>query len=188
MKKISENEKEKYSDIWSLKDYANMSPGEQMVDTFCNIARPPKFGASVIDIGCGGGAGSRALKKRGFKVFAFDLTDTAWQPDPEIPMRTGTIWNGIPMRNLFDYAYCCDMMEHIPTQFVALSIEQILRVAPYAFFSICFTPDHFGSYIRQDLHLTVQPFTWWRDTLRELGTVHEARDMIGEGVFYVGGR
>lgn len=187
MKTIAENEKEKYSDIWSLEEYSNDSPGQQMVDMFCSIVRP-KPGSFIVDVGAGSGAGSRALVKKGMRVAAFDLTDKAWKADPNITFRTGTIWNGIPMSNLFDYAYCCDMMEHLPTQFVALSVEQILRVAGGAFFSISFSPDNFGHYIQKDLHLTVQPFTWWRDTLRELGDLEEARDLIGEGVFYVRGR
>ena len=187
MSKIAEAERSKYSDIWQLPDYAKGSPGESLVEMFVDIAKPSPR-ASIIDVGAGSGAGSRALSERGFNVCAFDLTDTAWQHDDNIPLQTGTIWKGtIGLANLFDYAYCCDMMEHIPTQFVALSIEQILRVAPKAFFSISFTPDNFGRFIKQDLHLTVKPFMWWRDTLRELGTVEEARDLIGEGVFYVTG-
>jgi 2-polyprenyl-3-methyl-5-hydroxy-6-metoxy-1,4-benzoquinol methylase len=184
MQTIHEKERDKYADIWNLPDYSNFSPGEQMIPMFLSIARPKPYSA-IIDVGCGGGAASRALHKLGYRVSAFDLTDQAWQPTPGITMRTGTIWNGIPLVPMFDYAYCCDMMEHIPTQFVALSISNILSTATYAFFSISFTDDHFGSYIGESLHLTVKPFTWWRDTLREICVVEEARDMQGEGIFYV---
>jgi hypothetical protein len=55
-----------------------------------------------------------------------------------------------------------------------------------AFFSISFNQDVMGEMIGEPLHLTVQPFTWWRDTFRELGTLYEARDILGEGIFYAG--
>ena len=42
-----------------------------------------------------------------------------------------------------------------------------------------------GALIGEALHLTVRPFLFWRDLFRELGTLHDARDLIGEGVFCV---
>jgi hypothetical protein len=35
------------------------------------------------------------------------------------------------------------------------------------------------------LHQTVQPFTWWRDSLKELGTIVEARDLLTDAAFLV---
>jgi CRISPR/Cas system-associated exonuclease Cas4 (RecB family) len=39
------------------------------------------------------------------------------------------------------------------------------------FLGIALVPDQFGVWMGTPLHLTVQPFTWWRDSLKELGTV-----------------
>lgn len=189
MKTVSEIEAEKYTTIWSLPQYHENSPGAQMIDMFLRIARPAA-GASIIDVGCGAGAASELLHQKGFRVAGFDLTDTAWKNHP-LPILTGSVWHGIPIGvisdNVFDYGYCCDMMEHIPTQFVALTIYQILQACHHAFFSVSFQEDNFGNYIREPLHHTVKPFTWWRDTFREVGTVLEARDIMGDGVFYVAG-
>jgi len=179
---IAAKEREKYARAWAIDDYSKFSPGLSHIDMFWSIASP-KRGQSLIDVGCGAGAATRALKSRGLSVRGFDLTDTAWDHD-DIPLTTGTIWRDL-RGGPYDYAYCCDVMEHIPTEFVGLAIERILQVAPKAFFSISFTEDHFGDFVGEALHLTVKPFVWWRDLLRELGIVHEARDLMGEGVFYV---
>jgi hypothetical protein len=76
-------------------------------------------------------------------------------------------------------------MEHIPTEFTALAVDRILSAGRDAFFSISFEPDHFGSFLRQPLHLTVRPFEWWLGLMGEVGTVLDARDLMGEGIFHV---
>lgn len=190
---VSASERDKYTRIWQNPAYHAMSPGQQLVPMFQDIIKDHSYrfqgSISVMDIGAGAGAASRALKDAGFDVSAFDLTSEAWDHD-DIPLTTGSVWKDLagPPR-LCDYAYCCDMMEHIPPQFVALSVRNILSVAVHgAFFSISFVPDHFGASIGEPLHLTVQPFTWWRDTLREIGNVEEARDLQGEGIFFLTAR
>lgn len=182
MGKIAEAERDKYSRIWEFESYAQFSPGADQIDMFWQIAKP-KSGQSVIDVGAGAGAASAILKARGLQVRAFDLTDQAWT-QPDIHLQTGTIWNDL-RGGMYDFAYCCDVMEHIPTEYVALSIDRILATARAAFFSVCFLDDGAGRLIGQPLHLTVKPFVWWRDLFRELGRLDEARDQMGQGVFYV---
>ena len=75
------------------------------------------------------------------------------------------------------------MLEHIPTEYTMLVIERCLEAAPVSFFHISFDPDSFGQYIGQPLHLTQQPFAWWRDRLGELGALVDARDLLGHGIF-----
>jgi len=182
--KITEAERAKYGKVWGLDDYAVYSPGEQMADYFFRIAAPTR-GQSVIDVGAGSGAGSRALASRGLSVKAFDISDVGWR-NQSIVLKTGCIWRDLRQSPPSDFAYCCDVMEHIPTEFTALAISEILGVCGKAFFSISFTEDGFGEYIQDHLHLTVKPFTWWRDMLAEVGVVHDARDLMGFGVFLVG--
>lgn len=180
-RKITEEETAKYTDMWGVDDYSIVSPGEILADYFIQIVKP-QFGASVLDVGAGGGAGSKALKKRGLSVKGFDLTSAGWK-HPDITLLTGCVWRDLPHGPPFDYVYCCDMMEHIPTEFTALSISEMLRVGSKVFLSISFVPEFYGKFIQQELHLTVKPFIWWRDMMRELGTVLEARDLMGDGVF-----
>lgn len=179
---IREAEAAKYKKAWGLEAYHQHSPGAHFTDLFYSIAKPVS-GQSVIDIGAGDGQGSRILKDRGLIVTAFDLADMGWE-HTDIPLRQGCLWRGLG-GSLFDYGYCCDVIEHIPTQFVGLAISNILAVCGQAFFSVCFRDDVMGSAIGEPLHLTVKPFAWWRDTFREIGTVMDARDLIGDGIFYV---
>lgn len=184
--KITENERSKYARIWEIDQYSQVSPGAIYANMFFDIAQPER-GQSLLDVGAGSGAGSRVLKDRGLVVRGFDITDEGWKHS-DIPLMTGCIWRDLPRNSVppYDYGYCCDVMEHIPTEFTALAVSEIVRVCNNSFFSISFTNDHFGEFIGEPLHLTVKPFTWWRDMLREVGTVYEARDLLGDGVFYVG--
>jgi hypothetical protein len=85
-----------------------------------------------------------------------------------------------------DWVYCCDVLEHVPPQFTMLAIDQMLRVARLGvFLSIALVPDQFGVWVGEALHQTVQPFVWWRDSLREVGEVVDARDLLIHGVYVV---
>lgn len=181
---IAELERAKYAKAWDIQAYHTESPGVVFVDMFKQIAKP-KAGQMVLDIGAGSGAATVKLKEAGLNAVGFDLTDTAWN-HPDIPFRMGCAWQPLPFDNVFDFGFCCDVMEHVPTQFTALAISRILDVCDRAFFSISFKPDVMGRAIGEPLHLTVQPFRWWRDTFRELGTLYEARDLLGDGIFYAG--
>jgi hypothetical protein len=67
-----------------------------------------------------------------------------------------------------------------------LAIDQMLRVAKEGLFlTVSLVQDSFGVWAGKSLHQTVQPFTWWKDSLKELGTVTEARDLISNAVFVV---
>lgn len=185
MKSITEIERDKYASIWNIDDYSIFSPGKMYVEMFFDIANP-SAGQSVLDVGAGAGAATRELKNRGLSVQGFDITTEGWKHE-DIRLLTGCIWRDLPKASPpYDFVYCCDVMEHIPTEFTALSVNEMLGTGAKGFFSISFQHDHYGDFINAPLHLTVQPFRWWRDMLRELGTVYEARDLLGDGVFFVG--
>jgi hypothetical protein len=82
--------------------------------------------------------------------------------------------------------YCTDVLEHIPTQFTMLAVEQMLRVARRGVFvAVSVVPDTFGVWAGKALHQTVQSYTWWKDSLSEIGLVTDARDLLHAGTFYV---
>lgn len=180
---IAEAERQKYEKAWGIDAYHSGSPGVLYQEMFQNIAKPQP-GQTVLDIGAGAGAASVKMKEAGLRVIGYDLTNAAWA-HPGIPLWTGTIWK-FRSDATFDFGFCCDVMEHIPPQFVALTLDRILAACDRAFFSISFTPDVMGAGIGETLHLTVRPFKWWRDTFREVGTLYDARDLLGDGVFYAG--
>lgn len=193
MSRIAEHEAQKYTKVWGLDSYAEHSPGFDHIDLFWSIAKP-REGQTLLDIGAGNGVASVGLMLKGLDVEGFDVTDEGWKSNVNtsgVIFHKGCLWHRYDMPrpdhgDLFDFGYCCDVMEHIPTQFVGLAVSNALKRCKRVFFSISFKTDGHGDVIRDRLHLTVESFSWWRDTLREIGTVFEARDMIGEGVFYVG--
>jgi 2-polyprenyl-3-methyl-5-hydroxy-6-metoxy-1,4-benzoquinol methylase len=178
---ITDKERDKYERAWELDGYMDHSPGVFYADFFQNVVKP-RDGASILDVGAGVGAGSRALKDRGFAVTAFDLVGNNWRHN-DIRLIRGCIWHDL--RGTYEHVYCCDVMEHIPTQLTGLAVREILDVCKTAFIAISFMQDNHGDALRDRLHLTVQPFVWWRDLFMELGSIHSARDLLGMGVFHV---
>jgi 2-polyprenyl-3-methyl-5-hydroxy-6-metoxy-1,4-benzoquinol methylase len=186
-----------YTDVWALPSYGTFSPGEQYVPLFLDMAQitpDTTFRYTVLDAGCGSGKGALALKAAGFaEVHCCDYTDEGLVPEARaLPFHAVSLWDDLrvgvqylPGRSV-DYVYCCDVLEHIPTAFTMLVISRLLEVSRRGvFLSISTVPDQFGAWAGQPLHKTVQPFTWWRDQIHELGAVVEARDLLNAGVYLV---
>jgi 2-polyprenyl-3-methyl-5-hydroxy-6-metoxy-1,4-benzoquinol methylase len=182
---ITSKERQKYSNVWTgVDNYADRSPGEMMLPLFIQMIGGRRHG-HVLDAGCGSGKGAVALHREGFNVTLCDLTPDGITPDAlQFPFFDAALWCMPSMRHdKFDLAYCCDVMEHIPTQFTALVAVELLKCAPQAFISLSNIPDQFGAWIGEPLHQTVQPFTWWRDMFREVARVVDARDLHDNSVF-----
>jgi len=158
-------------------------------------------GATVLDAGCGAGKGAIALASAGFTVTLCDHTDAGLTPDALAvgPFIQTNLWDDLsPVAYLagvargtepgapFDYAYCCDVLEHIPTPFTMLVVSRLLAVASRGvFLSISLQADNCGALVGEPLHLTVQSFVQWRDQLATLGRLVEARDLMSTGVYYL---
>lgn len=177
-----------YTNVWSVDSYAAVSPGEKCVPVFLEMCGD-HMRRSVLDAGCGSGKGALALQAAGFtSVSLCDITDAGLLPDARgFPFAEVCLWQPLQRRVGFvDWVYCCDVMEHLPTAFTMLAVSRLLEVARRGvFLAITFVPDEFGVWVGEALHQTVQPFTWWRDQLQEVGNVVEARDMLITGVFLV---
>ena len=175
----AEKEADKYATIWEVPGYRDISPGEQYVDAFIKSVNLPA-GASVIDLGCGAGAGGKALQSHFEVVHFLDLVKVNEDLDPFIEQ---PLWKPIPLS--YDFGYCCDVMEHLPTGYVCMVLHNIMEACDEVFFSIALVPDHYGEFIGEELHLTVRPFTWWRELLKEFGELKDARDISHTGIFRV---
>ena len=190
---IIESERLKYQKAWAIDGYDHHSPGEEISDLFKEIALPIQD-ETIIDLGTGSGRGALALAKMGLDVTVLDLTfdglDKRAEGFRKIEASLWGAWNAekrgsfhIPLN--WDYGYCTDVMEHIPPEYVMLTLHKIMLACDKAFFHICLIPDGFGQLVGEPLHLTVMPFEWWRDHLGEIGTVLESRDFMNNGIFYV---
>lgn len=197
---LARREQDKYEEMWAVEQYAAMSPGVEAIPFFLDMAglkgetlHPTP---TLLDAGCGSGRASRALVDLGFDVAMADITDAGLDRTVAdgIPFVRTALWSDLsPVAYAhhgglrFDYVYCCDVLEHVPTEAVMLVLHRLLDVGRLVFLSVSFVPDAFGVHVGQTLHETVRPFVWWRDRLAMLGTIHECRDRINGGVFLVQG-
>lgn len=180
---LAQSEQAKYTKVWQIAAYRHFSPGEQMLPLFRQIVRRR---GTLIDIGCGTGRASAKLADAGFEVTCADFVPASRDREARaLPFVKLNIFGRRWPDAEWDYGYCCDVMEHMPPEKVDAALTNIMTHCRRAFFSICFTADHFGQHVGETLHLTVQPFTWWRDKLAEHGEVTDARDLIGMGTFLV---
>lgn len=197
---LTEQERSAYADIWdSVEGYDRYAPGEQYLGLFTEIMkgcgkRPSE--TTILEAGCGSGKAGAKLAELGYSVRLFDLTNAGLVPEAQaLPFYAGSIWQdlwpavrgfGHPGRMSADFVYCCDVLEHLPKQFTMLAVDQMLRVARHGvFLSVALVPDGFGVWIGKELHQTVESFVWWRDSLRELAPVIEARDLQANAVFFL---
>lgn len=184
---LAEHEAAKYGQVWGIPDYHAYSHGEAWADSdlFAEVTGC-KPGESVIDLGCGTGRGGKLLaEKCGLVPTFLDLVKVG----DLAPFIEQPLWRPIPGE--WDHGLCCDVLEHLPPEFTMLAVANMLAACRRGvFLSICFQDEAFSEMVGEPLHLTVMPFTWWRDRLRTLGEVVEARDMspnnrLQVGVFYV---
>jgi len=195
MSKVALAEKDCYEEMWGVAQYADVSPGEQFAPVFDQLVREAGHlypgDLTVLDAGCGSGKGAVALATLGYRVTMCDLTDAGLIPAAkDLPFSEAVLWNRLHQRYVlggqYDYVYCTDVLEHLPTVFVGLAISRMLAVARKGLFlSVALGPDAMGVWVGRPLHQTVQGFPWWRDHLKELGRVVDARDLIKEGLFLV---
>jgi len=184
-------ERETYQAIWQVEAYARYSPGVEMLPIFLDMVGDD--GGLVLDAGCGSGLGALALEQAGFRVRMCDLTPDGLTADARGGwFDTACLWRDLRQQlryiefGAFDWVYCCDVLEHIPTPFTMLVVRNLLDVARRGvFLSISLQPDQFGAWIGKPLHQSVQSFTQWRDQLSELGSVRECRDLLTQGVYLV---
>ena len=178
----AELEQTKYEGVWGFEIYNEFSPGEKYAKAFDDLATDS--GACVLDIGCGAGKGGLALRGLGYDVTFFDIAKVNEDLEPFIQAPLWSNWPANRPTN-FHYGFCCDVLEHIPTEYVGLSIYQILQACDEVFFSVGLSQDTYGALIKDNLHLTIRTYLWWREFLKEFGEVKDARDMGVTGVYWL---
>lgn len=185
---IVDSERDKYIELWrDVPEYRVYSPGLENVGRFMEIMRPAP-GATLLDVGCGTGCAGLEFKKLGLEVGWLDITDAGLAPDvPYSRFINAPLWTHweCHWKQGFDYGFCCDVMEHIPTEYSMLVIDRILASCRTTWFQIALVPDQFGAVIGQPLHLTVKPFAWWLERLKLAGRVTDARDLCEQALFII---
>jgi hypothetical protein len=181
---IVEAERAKYAELWSsVPDYRAYSPGVENVQRFMDVMEP-REGSTILDIGCGTGVAGLMFGKLGLKPRWLDITDAGLHA--EVPKKNFTqapLWS--EWFGSYDYGFCCDVMEHIPTEYTMMVVDRIMQSCDITWFQISLVPDQFGAVIGQPLHLTVKPFKWWLERLKLAGDVIDARDLCGQALYVV---
>jgi len=184
---LLDDERDKYSAIWSQRAYHDHSPGLEDVDRFWGVVKP-EAGYTLLDIGCGAGLAGLELSNRGLNVQWLDIIADVLHPSIDRKQFIqAPVWSSWSTRRStgWDYGYCVDVMEHLPTEYVALSLFRIVSACRTSWITVSFLPDNLGQLIGQKLHLTVRSFEWWRDIIGSIGKLADARDLCGRGVFVV---
>ena len=163
----AEREREKYRKMWTeIPGYRTNSPGEKLVDTFLDHAQWAK-GDTLIDCGSGTGRAAKRLDQAGLTVLMLDICRESTDVDNRLPFVAACLWD-MPFMQRFDWVYCCDVLEHLPTEYVDAALDNLRDMTGYgAFLQIALFPDGFGRRINDTLHLTVKPAGWWLEKIEK---------------------
>lgn len=168
---LTYQEREKYQKMWGFDSYRERSPGMRFLDDALERMKMEP-GASVIDLGCGTGRVSKALKEMGFDVTALDIAKNACT-EFHGPFIEACLWELEDSIPNFDYGFCADVLEHLPTDRVSESLKCIAAHTGKCYFQIANFHCHEGKKIGEALHLTVKSVGWWKDALeRHFKTVN----------------
>jgi len=158
-------ERDKYRSMWNVPDYRNVSPGEGCVKQFLELVKPDGL---ILDFGCGTGRASLALYGAGHRSFLIDFADNCRDQEAlNLPFLEWDLTSPLPMTA--EFGFCCDVMEHLPTDQVDVVIANIMDAASTTYFQISTLHDYFGGTVSTSLHLTVRPAGWWAATFENLG-------------------
>ena len=157
------SEQSKYAAVWEHAVYRHVSPGAWAVPQFLEVANPRK-GETLRDLGCGTGRAGVALADVGLEVTQYDLVPNCRDEEAQsLPFVQHDLTQ--PIAGLADYAYCCDVLEHIATEDVPRVLRNVVTAGRRAFLQISCVPDHMGALIGEPLHLTVENAAWWQAQL-----------------------
>lgn len=163
------SEQEKYRYVWTYPNYRDRSYGEEIVDTFLDVAKPDKEGR-IIDFGCGTGRAGLKLDQLGYHVVLVDFADNCRDQEAIfLQFVVHDLTEPLPFKG--DVGFCSDVMEHIPTDDVETVLQNIFDATGKVFFSIATIEDDFGQFIGAPLHNTVKPPEWWAERIRKFAHI-----------------
>lgn len=186
---LEDQERAKYEKAWQLPAYSASSPAFNLLPAFMSMVRPEP-GEWFCDYGCGTGQASLWLYWYGLEPVLFDLTPKGLATNVLFRLAhrfiKGCLWEpGDLGEATFDLGLCADVMEHMPPEKVDDVLANIIHRNDRTWFNISLKPDRLGAKIGETLHMTVRPFTWWRDLLNRHGHLTDARHLLDSGIYVV---
>ena len=189
-----DSERIKYERMHRIPGYSP-GPGLSHVPRFVSLALGPDPAAgkpSVIDYGCGTGDAALELHRRGFDVYLVDIACNSVRAEA-LEILPGRFFvaalhdlpEGLPEAG---WGFCCDVLEHLPTDYVERSLRAMRERTPNLYCTISGRPDSWGRHINEVLHLTVKPREWWEreigkhwKTVESLGGSNKVFEIVGRG-------
>lgn len=196
---IELEEEEKYHKMWEKDAYRKISPGTAVQEVFFSYFQKEILpGDSLCDYGTGTGLTAPAFLDKGLNVSLIDIASNSLNPEIRSLMMLESqnlrffqapLWN-LPLDlETTDWAYCCDVLEHIPRSKLDLTLSSIARKTKKGgFFQIFLTGETFGDLIEEDLHPSIHDHDWWTNKLATYFPVYATLSVI-EGVrsgFFLG--
>lgn len=184
MTDLAAQEQDKYRRMWAQPSYRNWSPGADAVPAFLDgqLWQP---GDTLGDMGCGTGRAGKLLSQKGLAVTLVDFCRGACEVEG-LPFVEAVLWD-LPPLGKFDWLYCVDVLEHIPTSKVAATLDNLAAVTRKGgYLQISLQRDSCGSLIGETLHLTVQPFEWWAAQVVMRWPVLASQDRNATACFLIG--
>lgn len=159
-----------------IPDDRSRSPGLGNVERFVSVIKP-EMGYSLIDIGCGTGeAGLKFRDEYMLDVSWTDATDEALHSSvPRERFIQAPLWRTWHLRNRigWDYGFCCNVLENLPTEYVMLSLERMVCACRTVWLQISRGSEE------------VRPHEWWKVRLATICEIVDARDLFGSGLYIV---
>lgn len=157
---LIENEEKKYQKIWQHIEYKfDSDECLKIWDIIGWLKRKPI--KKILIFGCGEGYGVHWLQKEGFDVYGLDITDVFKFNELKSKFTKASIWNNNFKDNEFDCCIGIDVLEHINSNKIKKTLQEINRISKFFYFVIDCHPDTCGSLIGEKLHLSVNnPYVW----------------------------
>ena len=111
-------EQDKYRRMWAVQDYHNYSPGLVAAPAAAMFFNPQP-GETIRDYGCGEPKAVDWFRRKGFACEGVDIYPA------RDDIREVTLWAMPEDLPATDYAFSCDVMEHLPTDKVVDAIKQL---------------------------------------------------------------
>jgi len=169
--KTLERESRKYDNLWRT-NYRDAN-WQHLARSLVRKVGPNTHRLSLVDFGFGSGNTLEFFKNRGFYVEGVDISSyvVAAKRGNGVTVHHASLDNLHFLKdNQFTIGFCNDVLEHIPTEYVEKSLEELARTCcNYLFISICPKPANRKSLEGENLHLTVRSKTWWKSLMNKFG-------------------
>ncbi|NGX47029.1 MAG: hypothetical protein K1000chlam3_00398 [Chlamydiae bacterium] len=195
MDEKTESEKSKYDIIWrDHPSYRECSPGEAFATFFFDGFKGEiRAGQTIIDFGCGTARVTKDFLSKGLNITLVDISPYCLDEEirhlltlfaNQLHFQQGCLWQLPESLKSAYWIYCCDVLEHIPEDFIDVCLEQMAKRTRYGgYFSICLQEDLAGKRLGHPLHLTVKEKAWWERKIDQHFTI-VGEDAVADDLYF----